>query len=76
MNFFINQDIDIKILKIQGLSNSSVLQVGSSGMIKPISNLYNTGEFTAPGPTLDQPSYEPSGSYGMEAPYVPLPAPS
>ncbi|TCP31596.1 spore germination protein PB [Scopulibacillus darangshiensis] len=67
MNFFINQEINIHQLKINGLSNSSVLQVGSAGMIKPISNLYNTGGFTGPAPQIPKP--------GAHI-YVPLPAPS
>jgi spore germination protein PB len=50
MNFYINQSIVIHQLKVGGVSNSSVLQIGSAGMIKPLSNLYNTGEFKGPAP--------------------------
>ncbi|KQL44158.1 spore gernimation protein [Brevibacillus choshinensis] len=50
MNFFIHQNIVIHNLKIDGLTNSSVCQIGSAGMIKPLSNLYNTGGFTEPAP--------------------------
>ncbi|QNG59668.1 spore germination protein GerPB [Bacillus sp. PAMC26568] len=50
MNFYINQTIQINHLKIEAVSNSSVLQIGSAGIIKPLSNLYNTGAFTTPAP--------------------------
>jgi spore germination protein PB len=50
MNFYINQSIIIHQLKVGGVSNSSVLQIGSAGMIKPLSNLYNTGGFKGPAP--------------------------
>lgn len=50
MNFFVHQNIVIHNLKIDGISNSSVLQIGSAGIIKPLSNLFNTGGFTAPAP--------------------------
>ncbi|TYS65652.1 spore gernimation protein GerPB [Sutcliffiella horikoshii] len=49
-NFFINQSIVIHHLKIGGISNSSVFQIGSAGVIKSLSNLYNTGDFTGPAP--------------------------
>ncbi|WP_226682637.1 spore germination protein GerPB [Sutcliffiella horikoshii] len=49
-NFFINQSIVIHHLKIGGISNSSVFQIGSAGVIKSLSNLYNTGNFTGPAP--------------------------
>ncbi|UTR10080.1 spore germination protein GerPB [Evansella sp. LMS18] len=50
MNFFINQSITIQTIRINGLSNSSVLQIGSAGVIKALSNNYNTGCFTGPAP--------------------------
>jgi spore germination protein PB len=50
MNFYIQQSISIHFLKIEGISNSSVLQIGSAGIIKPTSNLFNTGGFTGPAP--------------------------
>lgn len=50
MNFFIQQEITIHTIKIEGISNSSVFQIGSAGMIKPVSNLYNTGGFKSPAP--------------------------
>ncbi|KHF39951.1 spore germination protein GerPB [Halalkalibacter okhensis] len=55
MNFHINQNISIHLLKVEGVSNSSVLQIGSAGMIKSLSNLYNTGGFTEPAPEATTP---------------------
>lgn len=52
MNLYVQQAISIQYLKIGGISNSSVLQIGSAGMIKPVSNLFNTGGFTEAAPTL------------------------
>ncbi|WP_374724169.1 spore germination protein GerPB [Calidifontibacillus erzurumensis] len=51
MNFYVNQSIIIHYIKIGGISNSSVFQIGSAGIIKPHSHLYNTGGFTGPAPT-------------------------
>ncbi|WP_408006275.1 spore germination protein GerPB [Pseudalkalibacillus sp. A8] len=55
MNVYVNQTITIQTLRIEGLSNSSVLQIGTSGVIKPISYSANTGGFTEPAPELKQP---------------------
>jgi spore germination protein PB len=68
MNFYINQSINIHFLKIGSVSNSSVLQIGSAGMIKSLSNLYNTGGFTEPAP--------PASSIPIEGPAVPLQPPT
>jgi len=67
MNFYINQSISIHFLKVGSVSNSSVLQIGSAGMIKSLSNLYNTGSFTEPAP---------EGSSPIEGPVVPLQPPT
>jgi spore germination protein PB len=53
MNFYINQSICINYLRVEAVSNSSVLQIGSAGMIKPLSNLYNTGGFTEEAPQIE-----------------------
>lgn len=50
MNFYIQQTIQIHFIKIEGITNSSVFQIGSAGIIKPASYLYNTGGFTGPAP--------------------------
>ena len=56
MNFYIQQSININLLKVDGITNSSVLQIGSAGMIKPVSYLYNTGGFTEPAPEAVHPT--------------------
>jgi spore germination protein PB len=53
MNFYINQNITIHNLKVDGITNSSILQIGSAGLIKSLSNLYNTGGFTEPAPEIN-----------------------
>ncbi|MBY0121072.1 spore germination protein GerPB [Bacillus sp. S/N-304-OC-R1] len=73
MNFYINQSININFIKIGGITNSSVLQIGSAGVIRPASYLYNTGGFTQPAPKAVQPGGEVIGGEGLlEAPSVPL----
>ncbi|WP_270181536.1 spore germination protein GerPB [Alkalihalobacillus sp. CinArs1] len=71
MNFFVNQNIVIHQLRVEGISNSSVLQIGSAGVIKPLSNLYNTGAYTEPAP-----EFESQQSQSEFSPYVPLAPPS
>lgn len=70
MNFYVQQSITIQFLKIGGITNSSVLQIGSAGIIKPVSNLYNTGGFTAPAPLIPKP-----GTL-QDLPAVPLSSPT
>lgn len=67
MSWTIHQQITINSMRIDSISNSSVLQVGSAGSIRSLSQLYNTGGFTGPAPQL-----------GAENPlsFVPLPNPS
>ncbi|PYI55737.1 spore germination protein GerPB [Paenibacillus flagellatus] len=50
MNLIVHQSIVIHQLRVDSVSNSSVLQIGSAGVIKGLSNLYNTGGFTGPAP--------------------------
>ncbi|MGE7183318.1 spore germination protein GerPB [Peribacillus sp. NPDC006672] len=50
MIFNIQQTIQINMIKIQSIANSSVFQIGSAGVIKPYSTLANTGGFTEPAP--------------------------
>lgn len=74
MNYYIQQSIQIQCIKIGALTNSSVLQIGSAGIIKPASYLFNTGGFTKPAPLpITAPS--PSVPSIIEAPAVPLHAP-
>ncbi|WP_077617225.1 spore germination protein GerPB [Bacillus sinesaloumensis] len=70
MNFYINQSICIQNLRVGSISNSSVFQIGSAGLIKPSSHLYNTGEFTEPAPQIGE------GTSPIEAPAVPLSSPT
>ncbi|GLB58849.1 spore germination protein GerPB [Cytobacillus sp. NCCP-133] len=53
MNFYIQQSIHINFIKIGGITNSSVMQIGSAGIIKPASYLFNTGGFTEPAPEAE-----------------------
>ena len=71
MNFFVNQNIVIHQLRVEGITNSSVLQIGSAGIIKPLSNAYNTGAYTEPAPEL-----EAAQAIGESTPYVPLAPPT
>lgn len=52
MSLTIHQTITIHQLRVDNVSNSSVLQVGSAGAIRSLSQLYNTGGFTEPAPQL------------------------
>ncbi|MBD8067592.1 spore germination protein GerPB [Bacillus sp. PS06] len=70
MNFYINQNISIHFFKIGSVSNSSVLQIGSAGMIKSLSNNYNTGGFLESAPEASATSGPISG------PVVPLQPPT
>jgi spore germination protein PB len=75
MNYYIQQSIHINFIKIGGVTNSSVLQIGSAGIIKPQANLYNTGGFTKPAPAGIKPGGQlvtPGGQ--ILAPSVPLQA--
>lgn len=76
MNFYINQSICINYLRVGSVSNSSVLQIGSAGMIKPLSNLYNTGGFIQSAPQIE--TDEPTGviEETTEEPLVPLQSPT
>ncbi|KAB2330921.1 spore germination protein GerPB [Bacillus mesophilum] len=77
MNFYIQQSIHINMIKIGGVSNSSVLQIGSAGIIKPASYLYNTGGFTEPAPeVIDEDENMPVTDPLINSPAVPLVAPS
>jgi spore germination protein PB len=54
MSWTIHQTICIGQLRVNSVTNSSVLQIGSAGMISSLSNLYNTGGFTGPAPQLGE----------------------
>ncbi|MFD2639419.1 spore germination protein GerPB [Piscibacillus salipiscarius] len=68
MGLTIHQQIYIQFLKVGSITNSSVLQVGSSGSIQAVANAYNTGEFTGPAEEA-----EPEGeSSTIEMPFIPF----
>ena len=73
MNFYIQQSIHIHFIKIGGITNASVLQIGSAGIVKPAAYLYNTGGFTQAAPLAQKPGVTPSET--LLAPAVPLQAP-
>ncbi|OIK09454.1 spore gernimation protein [Bacillus sp. MUM 116] len=76
MNFYIQQSIQINYIKIGGITNSSVLQIGSAGIIKPAAYLYNTGGFTGPAPAAIKPGELPiQQTSQILTPAVPLQAP-
>ena len=68
MNFYIQQSIQINFIKIGGISNSSVFQIGSAGIINPSAHLYNTGGFTGPAPT----TIGTAAGTALSTPIVPL----
>lgn len=73
MHLTIHQSIVIQQLKVGSVSNSSVLQIGTAGTIRSLSNLYNTGGFIGPAPELK--AALPTQAE-TPLPYVPLPAPT
>lgn len=76
MNLNVYQNIVIHNLRVNSISNSSVLQIGSAGMIKSLSNLYNTGGFIEPAPPLVPGVPVPTGIGPSPISLVPLPAPA
>ncbi|KMY49052.1 spore germination protein GerPB [Peribacillus loiseleuriae] len=73
MIFNIQQNIHIHSIKITSIGNSSVFQIGSAGVIKPLSQLSNTGGFTEPAPQLE---LEPSTPLAAPASSRPVTQPS
>jgi spore germination protein PB len=71
MNFYIQQSIHIHFIKIGSLTNSSVFQIGSAGVIKPASHLFNTGGFIKPAPQASKNGPIGTGS-AIETPAVPF----
>ncbi|MNI17097.1 putative spore germination protein GerPB [compost metagenome] len=79
MNLTIHQSIMIQHLRVDAVSNSSVLQIGTAGAISALSNQYNTGGFTTTAPELKNET-SPFGPGTEEIPpspvsLVPLPKP-
>lgn len=62
MNYYINQTFHIHSIRINSIANSSVFQIGSAGIIKPVTKLQNTGGFTEPAPTIEKKKITPFGT--------------
>lgn len=60
----IHQSINIHLLKIGSITNSSVVQIGSTGSIQGQSDIHNTGGYTELA--------EPATSPALSTPLVPL----
>lgn len=67
----VQQTISIGQLRVDAVTNSSVLQIGSAGNIQALSQLYNTGGFTGPAPELSEVA-EATSALSL----VPLPNPT
>lgn len=65
MNITVHQTISIYMIKVSAITNSSVLQIGSTGSVQAQSDIYNTGGFT-------QPAQEVAESLSEAVPLVPL----
>ncbi|MGX4670127.1 spore germination protein GerPB [Cerasibacillus sp. JNUCC 74] len=65
MNITVHQTISIYMIKVNAITNSSVLQIGSTGSVQAQSDIYNTGGFT-------QPAQEVVESMSEAIPLVPL----
>ncbi|RTR31488.1 spore gernimation protein [Robertmurraya yapensis] len=74
MNYYIQQSIVINNLKIESIANSSVLQIGTAGIIRGSSHLYNTGGFVEPAPEAEKPGQPQPAEQGdtLTMPSVPL----
>ncbi|WP_010093659.1 spore germination protein GerPB [Ornithinibacillus scapharcae] len=64
MNITVHQSIHINLLKVGSITNSSVLQIGSTGAIGAYSEIYNTGGFSEPA--------EEATPQGQQSPIVQL----
>ncbi|WP_077623092.1 spore germination protein GerPB [Sediminibacillus massiliensis] len=67
MNLTIHQTITINKLRVGSVNNSSIIQIGSAGMVRASSQLYNTGGYTEPAPDVPI-----AGEIATEGTLVPL----
>ncbi|WP_100330563.1 spore germination protein GerPB [Bacillus xiapuensis] len=75
MNIFLSQTINIRLLNIESIANSSMLQIGTSGHIEQSSYLFNTGAFTTQAPEATGETIVTSGA--QPSPFlIPLQPPS
>ena len=72
-NYYIQQSIQIQFIKIGGMTNSSILQIGTCGQITTNDFLYNTGGYTEPAPEAEKISSGVNPPY--PTPLVPLQSP-
>ncbi|MCP3032017.1 spore germination protein GerPB [Halobacillus sp. A1] len=72
MNLTVYQTISIRFLKIGTVANSSIVQIGSSGVIQAQADLYNTGGFTGPAKEPEPIDGEISFPETDSSPLVPL----
>lgn len=71
MNIYVQQSIHINILRINSIMNSSVLQIGTAGIIKSRTDVANTGGFVNPIPELDYEGFtSTSSSQGITIPLL------
>ncbi|WP_422656750.1 spore germination protein GerPB [Paenibacillus sp. EC2-1] len=71
MNLSVYQCITVQQLRIGSVSNSSVLQIGTSGTIKALSHVYNTNRAESVAAEDEQ-----GADQEQPQPMVPLPEPS
>lgn len=70
MNLIVHQSIVIHHLRVEVVSNASILQIGCAGTMKSVSQLFNTGGYTGPAPEPGKP-FTPE-ILELPAPQVPL----
>ncbi|KYC92766.1 spore germination protein GerPB [Bacillus amyloliquefaciens] len=63
-------------MRVESVSNSSILQIGSAGSIKALSNLYNTGSYVEPAPPVTAGQTATTGGGPGTSSFVPLQPPS
>ncbi|GIP38122.1 hypothetical protein J31TS4_14020 [Paenibacillus sp. J31TS4] len=66
MNLTVHQTITIQTLRVEAVTNSSVLQIGSAGSIRSLSNQYNTGGY---GQTAGSEAAEAATQAGTLVPF-------
>ncbi|WP_275421179.1 spore germination protein GerPB [Fervidibacillus halotolerans] len=69
MNIHVNQTIQINILRVNSMANSSVLQIGTSGRIQSQAHIYNTGKYTEPAPKPVQDGFVSSSLESIPLPF-------
>lgn len=65
-NYYVTQTITIQKLSIGTINNSSVVQIGTAGLIRPQATLYNTGGFKGAAPQVGEAPSPTSSSSSPE----------